>query len=130
MADHGCIGCRQERSRKTLAWAAFPTEIQVHGRRRLFARSDNESDEDDARTDTSRASRAPAPTRGLRKRSAAEKSQKAVSKAFQSIVISSYDDDDDDDEEVSEEEAIPIAKLKMHCARRWSPRIPSSRSKH
>ncbi|KAJ2981279.1 hypothetical protein NUW54_g10893 [Trametes sanguinea] len=87
--------------------------------------SDDESDDDDdARTETSRASPAPAPTRAMPKRSAAEKSKKAVSKAFQPIVISS--DDEDEDEEEGEEdddgeedvEATPVAKPKASGGKR------------
>ncbi|KAH9887359.1 nuclear condensing complex subunit, partial [Cubamyces lactineus] len=68
--------------------------------RRRLSQSDDESD-DDARTETSRATPAPAPLERcqnvLRE---AEKSKKAVSKAFEPIVISS----DDEEEEEGEEE--------------------------
>ncbi|KAI0363430.1 ARM repeat-containing protein [Pilatotrama ljubarskyi] len=102
-----------------------PRHGKGKAKRRRLSQSDDESDEDDARTETSRASPAPAPTRAVPKRSAAEKSKKAVSKAFQPIVISSDDDDEDDEDE---EEATPVAKSTTNGSRR-APASRSSRAK-
>lgn len=55
----------------------------------------------------------------------AEKSKKAVSKAFQPIVISSDDEDedeDDDDDENDDVEATPMPKSKT-AGRRWGARV-------
>ncbi|KAJ8457735.1 hypothetical protein ONZ51_g11351 [Trametes cubensis] len=119
-----------------------PPPSPRHGRgkakRRRLSQSDDESD-DDARTETSRATPAPAPTRAMPKRSAAEKSKKAVSKAFEPIVISSDDDeeeeeededgeDEEDDEEDGVGEATPKAKPKSAGSRRAPPPRSSLKS--
>ncbi|KAI0366103.1 hypothetical protein BV20DRAFT_692146 [Pilatotrama ljubarskyi] len=105
-----------------------PRHGKGKAKRRRLSQSDDESDEDDARTETSRASPTPAPTRAVPKRSAAEKSKKAVSKAFQPIVISSDEDDEDDDDDEEEEEGTPVAKPKTNGSRR-APASRTSRAK-
>ncbi|KAL1941783.1 hypothetical protein VTO73DRAFT_6783 [Trametes versicolor] len=109
-----------------------PRPGKSKAKRRRVSHSDDDSD-DDARTETSRASPAPAPTRAVPKRSAAEKSKKAVSKAFQPIVISSddEDEDEDDDEEEDDVEATPMPKAKTAAGRRAPAAAakPQSRAK-
>lgn len=56
----------------------------------------------------------------------AEKSKKAVSKAFQPIVISSDDEDEDegeDDDDDDDVEATPVPKSKTATGRRWGARV-------
>ncbi|OSD02561.1 hypothetical protein PYCCODRAFT_320509 [Trametes coccinea BRFM310] len=109
-----------------------PSPRRGKAKRRRLSQSDDESDDDDdARTETSRASPAPAPTRAMPKRSAAEKSKKAVSKAFQPIVISSDDEEEDEEDEDDEEdvEATPVAKPKASGGKRAPPPSKSSRAK-
>ncbi len=57
----------------------------------------------------------------------AEKSKKAVTKAFQPIVISSDDEDEDEDEDDDDDEddveATPVPKSKTAAGRRWGARV-------
>ncbi|KAI0747199.1 nuclear condensing complex subunit [Daedaleopsis nitida] len=98
-------------------------------KRRRLSQSDDESD-DDVRTVTEGSpSATPVPTRAMPKRNAAERSKKAMTKAFQPVEISSDDEDEDEDEdgpdgdggdeddEEEDNEATPVARPRQTARR-------------